>query len=90
MIPDETEETSQRDRTVVISVGNAGTVAILLEAISLHAEQAAQELEQVHKTLQHLKQQEQVQTLSPLLKPITFIPEGKPRGKGKTKKDWSK
>lgn len=49
-----------------------------------------QELEQVHKTLEYLKQQEQAQTLSPVLKPITFTPEGKPRGKGKTKEDWSK
>ena len=35
MIPDDNGETTQRDRTVVIGVGNAGTVAILLEAIKL-------------------------------------------------------
>lgn len=90
MIPDDNGETTQRDRTVVIGVGNAGTVAILLEAIKLLKQQSAQELEQVHKTLQRLKQQEQAQTLSPVLKPITSKPEGISRGKGKTKKDWSK
>jgi hypothetical protein len=51
MIPDDDGETTQRDRTVVIGVGNAGTVAILLEAIKLLKQQSAQELEQVHKTL---------------------------------------
>lgn len=89
MIPDEFEETPQRDRTVVVGVGNAGTVAILLEAIKLLKEQAPPELEQIQNTLYHLKARES-KTLDPVVSPIGFIPDGKPRGKGKVKKDWSR